>query len=84
MRQVNLLQLARNLPPGKSINIMPEEIREAAGEGLSHLDRPPRREDVTRFVEQVNRDWGVSLRENMSKGLYTMYKPEEDERRPNL
>lgn len=81
MRQVSLLALASRLPPGRSINIMPEEIREAAGGDLSYLDGPPRREDVEWFVAQVNRNWGVSLWENMETGVFTMHKEEDDKER---
>ena len=76
--QIRLMQISRSLKKGQAINITKESMRDAAKGNLSSLlFDSVRPNDVKDLVAQIERNWGVTMTENIMTGNYTMFKLKE-------
>lgn len=76
MNQIELMVTCQNMEPGQRLNVSDSDMRQAASGSIKSLlfDGPVRESDVAAFVDQIQQNWGVSVRQNLMSGEWVVSK----------
>jgi len=78
MKQIELMQICKNLKPGTAINFNSDEILEAAeGELTSKLFDYVDQRIVNSFVSKIQKNWHVNISYDPISKIFIFYKPKE-------